>query len=96
MAPRRLIDIGDPYQTVSQQSIRLVENIEDHVRYIALSHCWGDIQTFTTNTGTLADRLAGISWDELPKTYQDTVTVARRLGVRYLWIDSLCIIQDDS
>jgi hypothetical protein len=31
----------------------------------------------------------------LPRTFQDAVLVTRRLGVKYLWIDSLCIIQDD-
>lgn len=38
-------------------------------------------------------RREGIDWSSLPKTFQDAVTVTRKLGVRFLWIDSLCIIQ---
>lgn len=36
-----------------------------------------------------------IPWFELPKTFQEAIALTRKLGVRYLWIDSLCIIQDD-
>ncbi|KAH0422188.1 heterokaryon incompatibility protein [Colletotrichum camelliae] len=40
-------------------------------------------------------RRDGIPWDAMPKTFQDAITVCQRLGVYYLWIDSLCIVQDD-
>lgn len=33
--------------------------------------------------------------DDLPKTFRDAVTFARGMGIGYLWIDSLCILQDD-
>jgi hypothetical protein len=36
-----------------------------------------------------------VQWQSLPKTFQDAMIVSRRLGIRYVWIDSLCIIQDD-
>jgi hypothetical protein len=48
----------------------------------------------TTETGTILQRTAGIDFLTLPKTFQDAVIITRRLGLRYLWIDSLCIIQD--
>ena len=48
----------------------------------------------TTTTGNIASRRAGIPLGDMPKTFRDAVLITRRLGVRYLWIDSLCIIQD--
>ena len=65
----------------------------DH--YICLSHCWGAFQPLKTTKETLPKFKDNIPWDELPKTFQDAVNVTRWLGLRYLWIDSLCIIQDD-
>lgn len=68
----------------------------EHARYAALSHCWGseDKSPPRTTHKTLNRRLSGMSFGELPKTFQDAVTITRRLGLQYLWIDSLCIIQD--
>lgn len=49
----------------------------------------------TTTRETLARREAGIDEEALPKTFRDAVVLTRSLDVRYLWIDSLCIIQND-
>lgn len=65
--------------------------------YFALSHCWGPPEkrpTITTKAN-LAQRMDRIPFSKLPKTFQDAVEITRKLGCRYLWIDSLCIIQDD-
>jgi hypothetical protein len=62
--------------------------------YIALSHCWGKSRPLVTTTATLSDRMAGIPMKTLPRTFQDAVTITRELGLEYLWIDSLCILQD--
>jgi hypothetical protein len=62
--------------------------------YVALSHCWGSGTPLVTTTVTLEDRQTVIQFNELSKTFKDAVNVTRRLGIRYLWIDSLCIIQD--
>lgn len=43
----------------------------------------------------MEDRLRYIEFDSLTKTFQDAITVARQLGIQYVWIDSLCIVQDD-
>ncbi|KAH7007378.1 heterokaryon incompatibility protein-domain-containing protein [Ilyonectria destructans] len=65
-------------------------------RYVALSHCWGKSDTpFTTTMSNLQHRLDGIDIEEMPQTFRDAVKVVRSLGLRYLWIDSLCIIQQD-
>ncbi len=64
--------------------------------YIALSHCWGGKIDMKTTSENINARLESISFANLPKTFQDAVTVTRELGVKYLWIDALCIIQDDA
>ncbi|KAH8696768.1 heterokaryon incompatibility protein-domain-containing protein [Phaeosphaeriaceae sp. PMI808] len=67
--------------------------------YVALSHCWGNLSVKEEEHCTTQDnigqrqQLKGFSLSILPKTFQDAVKVTRELGVLYLWIDSLCIIQ---
>jgi hypothetical protein len=63
-------------------------------RYVALSHCWGGLSPLTTTLKTLEKHVEGISFSDLPLTFRDAVMATRALGVEYLWIDSLCIIQD--
>ncbi|KAF2135187.1 uncharacterized protein K452DRAFT_314180 [Aplosporella prunicola CBS 121167] len=66
------------------------------VRYVALSHKWGASQHFTTTVSTMSERCSGISIrKDLPATFRDAVEVVSQLGYSYLWIDALCIIQDD-
>jgi hypothetical protein len=61
----------------------------------ALSYCWGEEQPSATLNSNLSTYLLnGIDTSLLPQTIQDAVTVTRRLGIQYLWVDSLCIIQD--
>jgi hypothetical protein len=62
--------------------------------YAALSHCWGGANIFTLNSRTKSSMLDSIPWNALAKNFQDAITITRRLGLSYLWIDSLCIIQD--
>ncbi|RYP27078.1 hypothetical protein DL768_011347 [Monosporascus sp. mg162] len=89
--PTRLIEVGNP--------IRLVDSARiDPSPYIALSHCWGPLKdnakfcTFKHNVDQLR---RSIDFERLPLTFKDAVSVVRGLGFRYIWIDSLCIIQDD-
>ncbi|SPO07014.1 related to protein TOL [Cephalotrichum gorgonifer] len=96
--PKRVISVGDHSNT----SIRLVETevsgpgVPTTTSYLALSHCWGLSVHLTTTKSTLADRKSNIPWDSLPPTFQDAVSIARKLGYASIWIDSLCIIQDDA
>jgi hypothetical protein len=55
---------------------------------------WGPKPHFRTTLSNIADFEQSISLEDLPRTFQDAILVARRLGFRFLWIDSLCIIQD--
>jgi hypothetical protein len=64
-------------------------------RYVALSHCWGRGQNLCTTKATIESHKSGIEISKLPQTFRDAVAVVRGLGLRYLWIDSLCIIQGD-
>ncbi|KAJ9150096.1 Chromosome transmission fidelity protein [Coniochaeta hoffmannii] len=63
--------------------------------YVCLSHCWGLRPFLRTLTRTLKAHIDNIPFASLPLTFQEAIDFTRRLGIRYLWIDSLCIIQDD-
>lgn len=68
------------------------------IRYVALSHPWGDREThvhYCTTRSNLEDRMRQMSAEELPDTFRDAVRVTRELYVHYLWIDSLCIVQGE-
>lgn len=93
--PTRVLDLGDDAGAEPAQ-VKLLESHNQKELYISLSHSWGGEQPLTTTAATLDDRKAGIEFARLPKTFQDAVRITRRLGIRYLWIDSLCIIQDDA
>lgn len=67
------------------------------VPYVALSYCWGSSgPPLKTEKHTLAERLRGIPIQSMPLCFQDAIKVVRALGLRYIWIDALCIIQDDA
>lgn len=94
--PTRLLEVefasGQMYLRVADPS----EPFKD-ARYVALSHCWGQGGTpFTTTHATLHLRKEGIDIDTLPQTFRDSAALTNSLGLRYIWIDSLCIIQDDA
>ncbi len=78
--------------------IRLVDKASlpsQHVEYVSLSYRWGASNNLKTTNQTLGGHQRGIPVGALPRTLRDAVTVVRRLSMRYLWIDSLCIIQDN-
>ncbi|KAJ8131080.1 hypothetical protein O1611_g2545 [Lasiodiplodia mahajangana] len=62
--------------------------------YVALSHTWGGEVPLQTTTRTFNLFKDGIRLDLMPQTFRDAVFMTRLLKCRYLWIDSLCIIQD--
>ena len=64
--------------------------------YITLSHRWENkANLIKTTTSTIQEYRHGINLNSLPKVFTDAVTICRRLQIRYLWIDTLCIIQDN-
>jgi Heterokaryon incompatibility protein (HET) len=91
--PTRVLDVGDVENQIQPRLYRPKK--DEKGRYIALSHCWGESQLISTKTASIEAHYEAIKWNDLPKTFQDAVVVTGKLGIRFLWIDSLCIIQDD-
>ena len=94
--PTRLLDLG----TGTNSSIRLhlSDGRPSTERYVTLSHCWGSTEIshdidYSLKVETLESMLENIEVATLPKTFRDSIIITRQLGIRYLWIDSLCIIQ---
>lgn len=90
--PTRVIDVGSEYH----RPRLIVTNSADAGEYVCLSHCWGKSQPFKTEKSDLKDRLSGFDLEVMPKTFRDAIVTCRNLGMQYLWIDSLCIIQDSA
>jgi hypothetical protein len=87
--PTRLIDI-------SQQDPKLVCPAPGTtLEFVALSHRWGGGSPLQTLKKNLASHMIAIQSEALPQTFRDAITITKTLGLDYLWIDSLCIIQDD-
>lgn len=99
--PRRVLDvlINEPTKGIRlhESEFNSDEQRYEHGEYLALSYCWGTGRGIPqTTTKTLAAHKKSIPWSTLPKTFQDAVLLTRSRGFRYLWIDSLCIVQDDA
>jgi hypothetical protein len=101
--PTRILDIGVSINRVldifPEDTVKLVESIEvtGDRRYVSLSHRWNTSgRTIKTTRATYETHQAGIALEYLDVSYQAAVNILRALGVRYVWIDSLCIIQDST
>jgi hypothetical protein len=90
--PSRIIDVGPRN---GPRSPRLMMGQGRYGCYVALPHCWGSYQPFVTTRENLGQNLESIPMSSLPLTFRDAVQITRGLGLRYLWIDSLCIVQVD-
>jgi len=100
LLPTRVLDVGLGLvagDATGRPTVRLVESTGRRGRYACLSHCWGSpaSDVIRTTKATLERRRTGIDVSDLPKTFQDAIRLAYRLRIPYLWIDSLCIVQDD-
>lgn len=83
---------------LEQPHVRLVNGTSKMGKYICLSHHWGSdpsahpLRLLRSNKSEFEQ---GIPWSSIPRTFRDVLLVVRRLGIDFLWIDSLCIIQED-
>lgn len=99
--PRRLISI--PSEPLCKTSLlKLIETTNvrpqklSKMSYVTLSHRWGISKKFGTTKATIGDRSSsGVRAGDFPNTYLDAATITQKLGFRYLWIDAICIVQDD-
>ena len=91
--PKRLIDVGIAETCSPMLRIITRDKINDKEDYVTLSHCWGKADFLQLTSDNLSDLENGFEEKSLPLTFQDTIYVVRQLGKRYLWIDSLCVIQ---
>ncbi|KPM38281.1 hypothetical protein AK830_g8287 [Neonectria ditissima] len=92
--PKRVVQIL-PGSEPGYCRVRLYEPTpSEQAPYICLSHCWGKRQIIVTKDANLAQHKREIPWDLLSTTFQDAVDFACRIGIEFVWIDSLCIIQD--
>lgn len=93
--PTRLVDVG---VADGSEDPKLVVPLNGQKgEYLALSHCWGPStvkERLLTKEATLKTRMKSIPISSMPANFHDATIITRRLGYRYLWIDSLCIIQD--
>lgn len=89
--------IKDNKQTKYRVSLCCPNSVTPFVAepYITLSYCWGGEQPYQTTNARIVSRDLTLNWDLLPKTIQDAIKVTKKLGYRFLWVDSLCIPQDD-
>ncbi|KAK8191027.1 heterokaryon incompatibility protein-domain-containing protein [Phyllosticta capitalensis] len=97
--PTRLLDV-DPDGKGMGTNVQLQDFSSatpgTSIEYAALSYCWGSYKPeCMTTRETLARNLCRIPSGLLPQTFYDAVKVTRGLGLKYLWIDSVCIIQGD-
>lgn len=94
LSPTRLLDL-DAFPDCEDLRTVLTSDIGGQ-RYAALSYCWGKQPTVTLRSKNYRDFLSRIRYAFLPETIRDAIAICRKLSIRYLWVDALCIIQGDS
>ena len=91
ICPSRLVAVGT---ADGAEPIKIVDDSGADKKYLAVSYRWG-AETLLTTSETFELFHIAIPWKQLPQTFQDAIHIAREFGIRYMWIDSLCIIQDN-
>jgi hypothetical protein len=89
--PTRVLDLVSGR---GSEGISLLETNGEVGTYAALSHSWGQTHHIITTKLNIEDLKRNIRFDALPKTFQDAITICKKLEIQYIRIDSLCIIQD--
>jgi hypothetical protein len=90
---KRVLNLADAATGI----LHIVETANHKGRYVALSHCWGDPKRhpLMSTHATLKDHMSGIAISSLPRSFRDAISVCLHLDIQYLWVDCLCIVQDD-
>ncbi|KAH7247842.1 heterokaryon incompatibility protein-domain-containing protein [Fusarium solani] len=93
--PTRIIDVGSE-DDEQLPRIYIPDQLTYGIENAALSYAWGSNQNSAKTTASNLDEMTrGLPWERLAKTIQDAIIFTRRLGLRYLWVDALCILQSE-
>jgi hypothetical protein len=92
--PTRILNISRIDDTVYDTIRVVLVPPKDPIRYAALSYCWGGPQANALTALNYESHSRSINISLLPRTIHHAVLVARALNLQYLWVDSMCIIQD--
>ncbi|KAK4154088.1 heterokaryon incompatibility protein-domain-containing protein [Chaetomidium leptoderma] len=95
LLPARFIQFDQEPSGQLQTRLYATTDSDQNVPYCALSHCWGGVTNIPLlKSSNIGEFMAGIDFASLPKSFRDAVIMAHTLGIEYIWIDSICIIQD--
>ena len=92
--PTRLLEINFTNYTPTVRIVETSGQSREGRSYIALSYCWGNAEFPTLRSDNEKQFKNEILFSTLPKTFQDAIQIARWFRIHYIWIDSLCILQD--
>jgi hypothetical protein len=91
--PSRLLSLSGALYDMTMR-LKVTGPEDEQLQYVALSYCWGGAQPLTLTTSTLEAFQDALKVNGLPNTFQDAARITYSLGLRHLWIDALCILQD--
>ena len=94
--PTRLLELGPAEHNENTIRVVLCSGLSSNVDYMTLSHCWGPRPPIRLTRANMKSMTTGISVQDLPKSFRDAIIVTRWFHYRYLWVDSLCIVQDST
>lgn len=91
--PSRVIEVS-PEQNTESPRLFVTNGLKGS--YAALSYCWGRNQVGITTRKNINERRSQLGVKSLSRSVQDAIVVTKRVGLNYLWVDAICIIQDDA
>lgn len=89
--PTRLIEVDSD---ATSPVVRLAVTAGQVGSYVARPYCWGGAQEHATTIATIQEYLQEIPGHSIPDTISDAIQITKKLGFKYLWVDSYCILQD--
>jgi hypothetical protein len=92
--PTRWVHVQGAGNELSLVQLTATAELDGQPQCLTLSHCWGGADIIRLTQHTHASYKIAIPKDQLPTTFQDALLITMKLGYEYIWIDSLCIIQD--
>ena len=95
LLPTRVLDLGVPGEVNLNDDLQLREGGGERGQYACLSHRWCHVPLLRMLSADLEAWKRNIAFNSLPATFRDAVIFTRKVGLRYLWIDAMCITQND-